>query len=118
MLPGTPMTVYYAFKQSEADDTDAPRASAAIASTGWEKMLEGMLGSGLAITGTWPMRTEASNRMVSSGTNALASSIILVCRPRRVDAGITDLRGFQQALKARLAMTSGCCRPAGSLLST
>lgn len=103
MLPGTPMTVYYAFKQSEADDTDAPRASAAIASTGWEKMLEGMLGSGLAITGTWPMRTEASNRMVSSGTNALASSIILVCRPRRVDAGITDLRGFQQALKARLS---------------
>lgn len=102
MLPGTPMTVFYAFKQSEADDFDAPRASAAIASTGWEKMLEGMLGSGLAVTGTWPMRTELGNRMLSSGTNALASSIILVCRPRRVDAGITDLRGFQQALKARL----------------
>lgn len=102
-LDGTPMTVFYAFKQSESDDVELGLGSVAIASTGWEKMLEGLLGAGLSISGTWPMRTELGNRMLSSGTNALASSIILVCRPRRQDAGVTDRRGFQQALRARLA---------------
>jgi putative DNA methylase len=101
---GTPIAVFYAFKQSETDDDDddgMPRQ--AVASTGWEKMLEGLLGSGLSVTGTWPMRTEMSSRMVGQGTNALASSIVLVCRPRPATAGVTDRRGFQQALRDRLA---------------
>ena len=98
----TPMTVFYAFKQSENDEESVTGAGA-FASTGWEKMLEGLVGSGLSVTGTWPMRTELGNRMLSSGTNALASSVVLVCRPRHIEAGITDRRGFQQALKARLS---------------
>jgi len=97
----TPMSVFYAFKQSEAADDG--ESVTAVASTGWEKMLEGLLGAGLSVTGTWPMRTELGNRMLSSGTNALASSIVLVCRQRPATAGITDRRGFQQALRNRLA---------------
>src|SRR5262249_481741 len=61
-----PITVYYAFKQSETSD-------AGEASTGWETLLEGMIRSGWEITSTWPMRTEGSGRMISLGTNALAS---------------------------------------------
>jgi putative DNA methylase len=99
----TPATVYYAFKQAEDAGTDGGASLAQLVSTGWEKMLQGLLGSGLAVTGTWPVRTEASNRMLSMGTNALASSIVLVCRPRSTDAGVTDRRGFQQALRGRLA---------------
>jgi putative DNA methylase len=93
----TPMTIFYAFKQSESDD-----GGTAVASTGWEKMLQGLVDNDLVITGTWPMRTELGNRMLSSGTNALASSIVLVCRPRPDAAGVTDRRGFLQQLKARL----------------
>lgn len=97
----TPMTIFYAFKQSEVDNGDSD-IDVSIASTGWEKMLEGLLRSGLQVTGTWPMRTELGNRMLSSGTNALASSIVLVCRPRSGSAGVTDRRGFIQALKGKL----------------
>ena len=97
----TPMTVFYAFKQSEVDN-DGPDVDVSTASTGWEKMLQGLLRSGLQVTGTWPMRTELGNRMVSSGTNALASSIVLVCRPRPDSAGVTDRRGFIQVLKRKL----------------
>ncbi len=99
--PDVPVTVYYAFKQAESDgDTEA--VGPAIASTGWETMLEGLLGAGFSIGGTWPMRTEGDNRQVGVGTNALASSIVLVCRPRPDDARITDRRGFMGALKAEL----------------
>jgi putative DNA methylase len=101
-LAGTPLTVFYAFKQSETEEGDSGLDGDLIASTGWEKMPSGLLRSGLAITGTWPMRTELSNRMMGHGMNALASSIVLVCRPRGIDAGVTDRRGFQQSLKARL----------------
>src|SRR6266508_1671449 len=73
-----PLTLFYAFKQAEDGGAD----DAAVVSTGWETMLEGLLRSGFAVTGTWPMRTELPSRMLSSGTNALASSIVLVCRPR------------------------------------
>ena len=90
-----PLTVFYAFKQSESD-------ASGVASTGWETMLGGLLRSGLAVTATWPMRTELGNRMLSSGTNALASSVVLVCRPRSETAGITDRRGFLAALHAEL----------------
>jgi putative DNA methylase len=92
----TPLTLFYAFKQAELEGDDG------LASTGWETLLSGLLDSGLMVTATWPMRTERSTRMVSIGTNALASSIVLACRPRSSDAGVTDRRGFQQALKARL----------------
>lgn len=71
-----PMTVYYAFKQSEA------RPGAGIASTGWETFLDAIVRTRLMVTGTWPMRTEGDNRQVGIGSNALASSIVLVCRPR------------------------------------
>jgi putative DNA methylase len=96
------MTIFYAFKQSEVDGDDDSGVATGTASTGWEKMLEGLLRSGLQITGTWPMRTELGNRMLSSGTNALASSIVLVCRPRPKMAGITDRRGFIQVLTTKL----------------
>lgn len=98
---GTPMTVFYAFKQSEAD-TDSDDGIDTLASTGWEKMLEGLLRSNLMVTGTWPMRTERSARSVGIGTNALASSIVLVCRPRPNTAGVSDRRGFIQALRDKL----------------
>ncbi|MFZ4664763.1 MAG: DUF1156 domain-containing protein, partial [Caldilineaceae bacterium] len=73
--PHFPVTIYYAFKQAET-------ASAGTSSTGWETFLEAVIQAGLVLSGTWPMRTELGNRMIGSGNNALASSIILVCRPR------------------------------------
>ena len=92
-----PMTVYYAFKQSETDKKDG-----GIASTGWETMLEGLLEAGFQITGTWPMRTERIARPVAIGTNALASSIVLVCRPRPEDEDITTRRDFVSMLRREL----------------
>ncbi|UKO89782.1 DUF1156 domain-containing protein [Rhodococcus erythropolis] len=94
-LPDFPVTVYYAFKQQES-------TSNGEASTGWETLLEGMIRSGWAITATWPIRSELSNRMISSGTNALASSIVLALRPRLDAAPTTDRRGFINALKEEL----------------
>ncbi len=99
--PSVPVTIYYAFKQSESD-TDDEDGSAGVASTGWETMLEGLLRSGFSIEGTWPMRTERTARSTSIGANALASSIILVCRPRQTDAGITTRRDFVASLKAEM----------------
>ncbi len=72
------------------------------ASTGWETMLEGLIHAGFTITGTWPMRTEMLNRSVGLGTNALASSIVLVCRPRPLEASIASRRQFLNALRAEL----------------
>ncbi len=81
--PEYPLTVYYAFKQAETeDDEDDNEANSAVASTGWETMLEGLIKAGFTITGTLPMRTEMGNCIIASGSNALASSIVLVCRPR------------------------------------
>ncbi|HLI43599.1 MAG TPA: hypothetical protein VKU92_03930 [Acidimicrobiales bacterium] len=93
--PDFPLTVFYAFKQSEQDDSG-------VASTGWETMLAGLLRAGFAVTATWPMRTELGNRMRNQASNALASSIVLACRPRSDTAGITDRRGFLAALHAEL----------------
>lgn len=92
-----PLTVYYAFKQAEQD-----AANSGMASTGWEVMLGSLVASGYVITGTWPMRTELSNRSVSLGTNALASSIVLVCRPRPDEAPIGTRKEFLAALKREL----------------
>ncbi|MCL6590156.1 MAG: DUF1156 domain-containing protein [Firmicutes bacterium] len=97
-----PLTVYYAFKQAENDDTEEEEETGNVASTGWETMLEGLLQSGFSIHGTWPMRSELSNRPVAMGTNALASSIVLVCRPRAKDATTITRREFIAALKKEL----------------
>ena len=94
-LPDFPVTVYYAFKQS--DTTEGGEAS-----TGWETLLEGMIRSGWEITATWPMRTEGAGRLLAKDTNALASSIVLALRPRPNDAPRTDRRRFIATLKALL----------------
>jgi len=93
--PEIPIVVWYAFKQSEADDLG-------VSSSGWETLLDGMITSGWEITSTWPTRSELSNRMVAAGTNALASSIVLSLRPRAEDAPTTDRRGLIASLEAEL----------------
>jgi len=91
-----PVTVYYAFKQTESDEEN-------IASTGWETMLSAIIQAGFAITGTWPMRTEmASRALARSETNALASSVVIVCRKRPADALICTRRDFINTLKREL----------------
>ena len=90
--PDFPVTIYYAFKQS---DTDADGTSNA----GWETFLEALMRAGFSITGTWPMRTEMANRQVGMDSNALASSIVLVCRKRPADAPETTRREFLTELK-------------------
>lgn len=94
-----PVTIYYAYKQS---DTDNGESETKTASTGWETMLSAVIQAGFAITGTWPMRTEMSNRSIASGTNALASSIVLVCRKRPEDAPMVTRRSFIAELKREL----------------
>ncbi|NOT11401.1 MAG: DUF1156 domain-containing protein [Methylococcaceae bacterium] len=94
--PAFPTTIYYAFKQSDTTDVGT-------GNTGWETFLEAVLRAGFAITGTWPMRTELGRRMVGSGTNALASSIVLVCRPRDTNAATISRREFLRELKQELA---------------
>jgi len=93
--PDYPITVYYAFKQSESD-------GAGQSSTGWETLLEGMIRAGWEITSTWPMRSERSGRMLGLKTNALASSIVLSLRPRSSTGSSVDRRGFIAALHAEL----------------
>jgi putative DNA methylase len=94
--PAFPVTIYYAFKQSENNSDEG------ISSTGWETFLGAVIRAGFAITGTWPMRTELGNRMIGKGTNALASSIILVCRPRLANAPTTTRREFLTTLNTEL----------------
>ena len=91
-----PLTIYYAFKQTEAN---IKKDNSATTSTGWETMLEGLIKAGFAITGTLPMRTELSNRMVGNGANALASCIALVCRPRSDNAPSATRRQFLKQLQ-------------------
>ncbi|MHC5862182.1 DUF1156 domain-containing protein, partial [Nostoc sp.] len=102
--PDYPFTVYYAFKQTETenDDDEDTNNQVNIASTGWETMLEGLIKAGFSITGTLPMRTELGNRTRASGSNALASSIVLVCRPRSDSAPSTTRRQFLNELKREL----------------
>ena len=92
--PAFPVTIYYAFKQSERRDDQG------VASTGWQTFLEAVITAGFAINGTWPMRTEMSNRMIGRETNALASSIVLVCRPRTADAPSATRRELQETLRS------------------
>jgi putative DNA methylase len=90
-----PATIYYAFKQSEI-------AQEGISSTGWATFLQAVIEAGYAIVGTWPMRTEMANRMIASGTNALANSVVLVCRKKEASAETITRAEFIRALKREL----------------
>lgn len=94
--PAFPVTIYYAFKQSESDEADG------TTNTGWDTFLAAVIEAGFALTGTWPMRTELSNRMIGSGANALASSIVLVCQKRVSTAAVATKAQFLAALRAEL----------------
>lgn len=94
-----PVTVYYAFKESDTRNGDSDNQ---IASTGWETMLSAIVNAGFAITGTWPIRTEMSSRTRSMNSNALASSIVLVCRKRSSDAPQTTRRNLVNQLRREL----------------
>jgi putative DNA methylase len=91
-----PVTIYYAFKQAESDGDEG------TTNTGWDTFLAAVIEAGFAISGTWPMRTERGARSVGIGTNALASSIVLVCRKRSVDAPTATRREFVASLKTEL----------------
>ncbi|OQB57507.1 MAG: hypothetical protein BWX98_01440 [Candidatus Aminicenantes bacterium ADurb.Bin147] len=94
--PAFPVTIYYAFKQAESDDDTG------MASTGWDTFLDAVIEAGFSISGTWPIRTEREGRTIGIGSNALASSIVLVCRPRAADAPTATRREFLAVLKAEL----------------
>ena len=96
---GYPLTVYYAFKQAE-EETDEINGDA-VASTGWETFLQSLVNAGFAVNGTWPVRTELITSLKKS-VGALASSIVLVCRPRPKDAGVASRRDFLAAMKREL----------------
>jgi len=101
--PDYAFTLFYAFKQAESEENDGETESATtLASTGWETMLEGLLKAGFSITGTWPVRTERRGRSISIGANALASSIVLVCRLRPADAPLATRREFLNTLRREL----------------
>ncbi len=90
-----PVTIYYAFKQSEV-------AKEGLTSPGWATFLQGVVDAGYLIDGTWPVRTELSNRTIGIGANALASSIVLVCRKRSPDAPVITRRQFVARLRSEL----------------
>ncbi len=94
--PAFPVTIYYAFKQSEK------KGDTGTSNTGWETFLDAVIRSGFSISGTWPMRSEQRYRMIGMGANALASSIVLVCRSRPADAPLATRSEFVDALKEEL----------------
>ena len=94
--PEPPVTIYYAFKQSETG------SDTGTSSSGWETFLDAVCRAGFSVVGTWPMRTEKEGRSIQIGVNALASSIVLVCRKRPVDAPSTSRREFLRELNAVL----------------
>lgn len=94
--PAFPITIYYAFKQSESEDESG------TVRTGWETFLDAVIRAGLAVSGTWPIRTELANKVIGLNANMLASSIILVCRPRPANAPAATRREFLSALKTEL----------------
>ena len=107
MDPRFPLTVYYAFKQDDeeataTDDSDGDLNGKVDLTTGWETLLEALIGSGFQITGTWPVRASQKWRMISMGTNALASYIVLACRPRPEDAPQSGRREFIGELRREL----------------
>lgn len=93
--PSFPTTIYYAFKQSETQDDSTT-------STGWVTFLEAVIQAGFSIDGTWPVRTEKQGRVIGNGTNALASSVVLVCRKRQTNAESISRRDFQRQLREEM----------------
>ena len=96
-----PVTIYYAFKQSEIESNDEDD-DINVSSTGWETMLEGLIKSGFEIVGTWPIRTEKIGRSVEIGTNALASSIVIVCRVKKDSLNMITRREYLNILRKEL----------------
>jgi putative DNA methylase len=95
-LPAFPLTLFYAYRQAEAADGGGQK------STGWERMLQALVDTGWTITATWPVRTEQPGGLRIVGRSALASSIVLVCRPRPDDAPLATVKEFLAALRAEL----------------
>ncbi|MEQ1669985.1 MAG: DUF1156 domain-containing protein [Hyphomicrobium sp.] len=93
--PNFPATIYYAFKQSEVEQDG-------LASTGWATFIQAVISAGYAIVGTWPVRTERAARTIATGTNALANSVVLVCRKRQDDVGVVSRAEFIRSLKREL----------------
>ena len=85
-----------AFKQTEN------RNHRGVASTGWETFLEAVISAGFSVSGTWPVRTEQPHGLRVIDANALASSVVLVCRQPPADAPVTTRRNFIAALKVEL----------------
>lgn len=110
MDPRFPLTVYYAFKQEDeqsgsddADNGDGEGPSNGVdLTTGWETLLDALLGSGFQITATWPVRASQQWRMRSMGSNALASYIVLACRPRPADTTQCSRREFLNEMEKEL----------------
>jgi putative DNA methylase len=103
-LTGLPIAAFYAFKQADEDAGSAATLAESRASEGWETMLEALFQASLQIDGSWPMRSELANRMRGQNSNALASSIVLVCRPRSADAGRCTRSDFLRALRSELPL--------------
>jgi putative DNA methylase len=101
-----PLAIYYAFKQAEA-------SADGVTSAGWASFLQAIVDSGLSVDGTWPVRSELSNRMIGSGANALASSIVLVCRKRLADADVITRADFIRALRREMPSCIEAIRKAG-----
>jgi putative DNA methylase len=97
-----PLTVYYAFKQNDDEENSGSEIegdSGVDLTTGWETLLEALISSGFTITATWPIRASQKWRMLSMGTNALASYIVLACRPRADNAPQIASTQFRSELK-------------------
>lgn len=97
-----PVTIYYAFKQSDSGVASPEEATADTSANGWDILLDGLINAGFQITGTWPLRTEAASRLRAIGSNALASSILLVCRKRSATEELVSRAEFVRALKREL----------------
>lgn len=93
--PAVPATIYYAYKATESKEGE-------VRSTGWDTFLQAVLDAGLQVNATWPVRTEKPGRMIGIGTNALASSIVLVCRSRAINAALASRGEFIAALREEL----------------
>ncbi len=107
--PDLPMVVIYAHRQEESDGEDG------LTSSAWDALLEAMLRAGVGVVGTWPIHATSSSRQIGQGTNALASYVVLVCRPRVVNAGITDRPGFVRALRDELPPAMAALQAASTL---
>lgn len=101
-----PLAIYYAFKQSEAE-------AEGLTSAGWSSFLQAVVDAGLVVDGTWPMRTESAGRLIGRGANALASSIVLVCRKRDDDAATITRSDFLRQLRRELPEAIAAIRAAG-----